>query len=88
MFYSTVFFKRLNIKKYITVGKIFEFAIKPEQLRLSSSICLEFLRAQTLYMQNFESYICADKAWIQLGYPGLVLYWSRYAVVNLLIIGG
>ena len=42
----------------------------------------------TLYMQNFESYICADKAWIQLGYPGLVLYWSRYAVVNLLIIGG
>ena len=35
-----------NIKKYMTIEKIFEFATKPEQLRLSSSIRLESMIKQ------------------------------------------
>ena len=52
MFCSTAFFKRDEIlKKYMTLGKIFEFATKPEQLGLSSLIRLNFMIAQIWYLQ-------------------------------------
>ena len=36
--YHSVPLKRWNIKKYMSIGKVFEFTSKPEQLRLSNSI--------------------------------------------------
>ena len=43
--------KRVNIKKYMIIGKVFEFPSKPEQPGLSSSIRLEVTVKWTWYMQ-------------------------------------
>ncbi len=62
-FFATAFFKRdKNVRKYMTIGKIFEFATKPEQLGLSSSTRLEFMMAQIQCIQIIHiQYISVTK---------------------------
>ncbi len=48
----------------MTIRKIFEFATKPVQLGLSSSICLEFMITQIWYIQIIHiQYITVTKVY-------------------------
>ncbi len=72
-FHFTVFSKEMS---YQNVGKIFDFASKPEQPELACSIHLEFMITQTYYMQIYvhsipnSVHIRATSKRIELEFPG------------------